>query len=722
MRTCLVTGVAGFIGSHLAQRLLAEGFSVRGVDALTDYYDGDIKISNLALSRDDERFEWIEADLNTADIAPLLEGIDLVFHLAGQPGVRGSWGTSFTPYVRNNIEATQRLLEAARRSSIERFVYASSSSVYGRVETPMREDGPTRPHSPYGVTKLSAEQLCLLYARNFGLPACAVRYFTVYGPRQRPDMAFARFLTALTNDAEVSIFGDGLQTRDFTFVGDAVEGTIAAALHGVPGEVYNLGGGSRVSLRDAIGVMERASGRRLRVVYARTEEGDVVETLADTAKAKSQLHYSPVVDIERGLWLHAQAYGLQPRVASHNVSRPALSKPPPRVLIYSHDTFGLGHLRRNLAIASHLLQRKRPYEPLLLTGSPVIREWPTPAGLRIKSLPPVVKTEREEYKPRDASKTFQELKAQRERIIQEAIRQFQPDVFLVDHAPAGMKGELLDSLALIRREMPGTQTVVGLRDVIDSAEHVIPLWRQQGIYDLLEWAYDRILVYGSRELYATDREYQFPASLRDKVRYSGYIARHPRRRFSRNANSSPTILVTTGGGGDGFPLMHDYLRASESLPRGAARSVLVLGPLMDPQEREALESAARDRSDVVLIPYATELLDLLESADVVVSMGGYNTSAEILASKKPAVIVPRTTPREEQLVRARILARLGLVWLVEPGPQTAATLSAVLLAAVAGERPAGLAKHAVDVDGLERVGHYLDELALDGAAVGTAAV
>jgi predicted glycosyltransferase/nucleoside-diphosphate-sugar epimerase len=721
VRRCLVTGVAGFIGSHLTQRLLAEGVFVRGVDALTDYYDGDIKLSNLSHSRDDERFEWIEADLNTADLAPLLQDIDVVFHLAGQPGVRGSWGTSFTPYVRNNIEATQRLLEAARGSAIERLVYASSSSVYGRVETPMREDGPTRPHSPYGVTKLSAEQLCLLYARNFGVPACAVRYFTVYGPRQRPDMAFARFLAALANDAEVSIFGDGLQTRDFTFVGDAVEGTVAAALLGVPGEVYNLGGGSRVSLKDAIGVMERVSGRRLRVAYSPTEDGDVVETLAETAKARSQLDYRPVVDIERGLWLHAQTYGLQRTAATKTLHRRTASTRAPRVLIYSHDTFGLGHLRRNLAIASHLLQRERPYEALLLTGSPVISDWPTPAGLQIESLPPVVKIEREEYIPRDASQSFSELKAKREHIIRKAILRFRPDIFLVDHAPAGMKGELLEALALIRRELPATHTVIGLRDVIDSADNVIPLWRKQGIYDLLEWAYDRILVYGSRELYATDREYQFPATLRTKVRYCGYIARPPRRLPSRSASPTPTILVTTGGGGDGFPLMQDYLRASALLPSGAARSVLVLGPLMEPQERQALESAARGRPDVMLIPYATELLDVLESADLVVAMGGYNTSAEILASEKPAVIVPRTTPREEQLVRARILARLGLVWLVESDRDLVARLSTCLRAALAGERPSGLGKHAVDVDGVERVGLYLDELTPDEAAVESAA-
>ncbi len=704
VRRCLVTGAAGFIGSHLSERLLAEGHTVRGIDALTDYYDREQKLANLKDCRRNDHFEWVEADLNTVTMARLLDGVNTIVHLAGQPGVRGSWGTSFAPYVRNNIDATQRLLEAVRTAPIERFVYASSSSVYGRTLTPMSEDAATRPYSPYGVTKLAGELLCLLYARNFGLPACAVRYFTVFGPRQRPDMAFARFLTSMRDDVGIRVFGDGTQTRDFTYVADAVEGTYLAALRGAPGEVYNLGGGCRVSLNNAIAVLERACGRRARIVHEPVEDGDVVSTLADTTKARSKLEYRPRVDLERGLWCHAESYGLV-----RTRARPtAADSAPPRLLLYSHDTFGLGHLRRNLAIAEHLLRRKHPYDVLLMSGSPVLATWPKPLGLQVAALPPVVKVGSEDYKPHDEALTFEELKAQRERVIQNAIESFKPDVFLVDHAPAGMRGELLDALGYLRRELPATRTVVGLRDVIDSAKAVRTAWREQGIYDLLEWAYDRILVYGSRELFNIEREYAFEPRLCEKLRYCGYIVRVSGKLPQRSGEF--TVVVTTGGGGDGFALVRDYLRASAQLPTGAVRSIIVLGPLMDASECRTLQLSAADRRDLSVLPYTPELLGVLRMADLVVAMGGYNTSAEIVANRIPAVLVPRTTPRVEQLVRARILAGLDLVWLVQSSDDVAGELEAHLRAALAGARPRGLADYPFDVDGARRVGEQLDTI------------
>jgi nucleoside-diphosphate-sugar epimerase len=236
----------------------------------------------------------------------LLEGVDWVFHLAGQPGVRGSWGIGFAAYIRNNIEGTQRLLEAVRTSGIKKFVYASSSSVYGRMAPPMTEDSRTQPYSPYGVTKLTAENLCLLYARNFNLPITAVRYFTVFGPRQRPDMAFTRFLIALLEDRELPIFGDGKQTRDFTYVGDAVEGTVLAAKNGTPAEVYNLGGGCPATLLDAIRAMEQVTGRTARAACTAAQSGDVMDTLAGTTKARRELGYWPSVSLEDGIELQAR--------------------------------------------------------------------------------------------------------------------------------------------------------------------------------------------------------------------------------------------------------------------------------------------------------------------------------------------------------------------------------------------------------------------------------
>jgi UDP-glucuronate 4-epimerase len=549
---------------------LRDGFRVRGVDALTDYYDRDVKLANLTRARSHEAFNFIEADLNATDLQTLLDGVDLVFHLAGQPGVRGSWGQSFSPYVKNNVEATQRLLEACRTVPIERFVYASSSSVYGRIAMPMREDAPAHPHSPYGVTKLAGELLCLLYSRNFGLPACAVRYFTVFGPRQRPDMDFAQFFRAIRDADAIRVFGDGSQTRDFTYVEDAVAGTCLAAERGVPGEVYNLGGGCRVSVNDVIAVIERDCGRRARIEHGPTESGDVVTTLADTTKAVTALGYRPCVDLERGLWNHARSLGLLP---TYRARRSAMAATP-RILLYSHDTFGLGHLRRNLAIAANLLDGKRPYDVTLLSGSPVLATSAKPPGLRVVALPPVVKVGAEHYRARDASLSFEQVKADREAVIRETIASFAPDVFLIDHAPAGMRGELLQALAYLRREMPDTKVAIALRDIVDEPNAVRSLWREHGVYNLLSWAYDRILVYGSRHLFDVGRQYGFDAALINKVRYCGYVARKlPASQKRRKDGFS--VLVTTGGGGDGFPLVRDYLHASRDFAQRDLHSTVV---------------------------------------------------------------------------------------------------------------------------------------------------
>jgi nucleoside-diphosphate-sugar epimerase len=298
----LVTGVAGFIGSTLAERLLQSGAEVVGIDCFTDYYPRDAKERNLRALVAQPRFRFVEARIQDADLAALLADRTHVFHLAAQAGVRKSWGRDFAIYTVNNVEATQVLLEACVGRPLDRFVYASSSSVYGdNVALPMREDALPEPVSPYGVTKLAAEQLCYLYHVNFGVPTVSLRYFTVYGPRQRPDMGFHKFLRATLLGQPITLFGDGEQTRDFTFVADAVQATSAAGTRGVPGRVYNIGGGSRVSMNQVLEIIGRVCGRPPLVTADGAQKGDMRHTFADTTRARTDLGFSPTVDLESGL-------------------------------------------------------------------------------------------------------------------------------------------------------------------------------------------------------------------------------------------------------------------------------------------------------------------------------------------------------------------------------------------------------------------------------------
>ena len=298
----LVTGVAGFIGSTLAERLVADGADVVGIDCFSDFYPRAIKERNLEGLRRHSGFQFVESTIAGADLGRLLSDRTHVFHLAAQAGVRKSWGRDFSAYTTNNIEATQLLLEALVGSGIERVVYASSSSVYGDAAAlPMREDALPQPVSPYGVTKLSAEQLCHLYFVNHRIPTVSLRYFTVYGPRQRPDMGFNRFLKAARCDQPITVFGDGEQTRDFTFVTDAVAATVAAATRGTPGRVYNIGGGSRVSVNEVLEIIGRVTRKRLQLVVDPVQKGDMRHTYADTSLARAELGYRPAVELEQGL-------------------------------------------------------------------------------------------------------------------------------------------------------------------------------------------------------------------------------------------------------------------------------------------------------------------------------------------------------------------------------------------------------------------------------------
>jgi UDP-glucose 4-epimerase len=297
-----VTGAAGFIGSHLSSTLLDRGADVLGLDAFTDYYARRIKESNLAVNTGRPGFRFVEGRIQDADLGRLLDGVSHVFHLAAQAGVRKSWGQDFRIYTDNNVDASQQLLEACVGRPLHRFVYASSSSLYGdNGSIPMREDALPQPVSPYGVTKLAAEQLCYLYFVNHGVPATSVRYFTVYGPRQRPDMAFHRFFRAALEDRPIVLYGDGEQTRDFTYVSDAVAATIAAGDRGIRGRAYNVGGGSRVTVNHVLGIVEKLVGRPLRIRREPPQKGDMRDTYADTTLARQDLQFAPAVSLEQGL-------------------------------------------------------------------------------------------------------------------------------------------------------------------------------------------------------------------------------------------------------------------------------------------------------------------------------------------------------------------------------------------------------------------------------------
>ena len=302
----LVTGAAGFIGSHLVDGLLARGAQVTGVDGFTPYYDPALKRANLAGALAHGRFRLLELDLGAAGLAGLPE-VDVVFHLAAQPGARASWGAEFAAYAHHNVLATQRLLERYRASRLQRFVYASSSSVYGDAERfPTGEDLLPRPFSPYGVTKLAGEHLALLYGRNFGLPVVALRYFTVYGPRQRPDMAFHRFCRALLRSEPLTVYGDGRQSRDFTYVADAVEATVRAGEQGDSQTVYNVGGGSQVEVREAVELLERRLGVKAQVRFEPRPPGDPLRTRADATRLRAALGVVPATRIEQGLAAEAE--------------------------------------------------------------------------------------------------------------------------------------------------------------------------------------------------------------------------------------------------------------------------------------------------------------------------------------------------------------------------------------------------------------------------------
>jgi len=300
----LITGAAGFIGSNLAKKLLAAGEEVIGIDCFTDYYSRDLKERNIETILDNSNFTFLEKDLLKTDLQNLLKDVDYIYHQAAQAGVRSSWGEDFEIYNQNNILLTQKLLEAAKDAeNLKKFVYASSSSVYGDTDQlPMQEDNRLQPVSPYGVSKLAGENLAYLYYKNFKVPTVSLRYFTVYGEGQRPDMAFHIFIKAFLTGGKINIFGDGKQSRNFTYVGDIARANILAAKKAPAGEIINIGGSGRgIVLNETLDLIKELTNCETEINYTEKVKGDVKHTSADTSKAEKLLGYQPRVSFEEGL-------------------------------------------------------------------------------------------------------------------------------------------------------------------------------------------------------------------------------------------------------------------------------------------------------------------------------------------------------------------------------------------------------------------------------------
>ena len=371
-----------------------------------------------------------------------------------------------------------------------------------------------------------------------------------------------------------------------------------------------------------------------------------------------------------------------------------------RVLLYSHDTYGLGHLRRNLAIAKRLLEHRPSLRVLLMTGSSVAERFPLPRGLMVLRLPPVVKVGAGEYRARDQRWGFDLARRARTAIMSDAAQRFRPDVFLVDHAPQGMKGELLPVFATLRRTSPGTRIVIGLRDVLDEPATVRANWSEQGVYETLESIFDRVLVYGSQDVFDVVGAYGLPPVVAAKLEYCGYVCRPlaPAPAPSARPEGGPFVLGTAGGGGDGAEVLTATLAASTAL---GVRSLVVTGPLMDAAERFELARRAEQGSRAEVVEFVPDLASAARQASAVVTMGGYNTLCEMVSAGVPTVVVPRVHPRREQAIRAELFSQRGAVSTVVPGPGLAERMEEALAAALAAGPRQGPSP--IDLGGLERL-------------------
>jgi UDP-glucose 4-epimerase len=731
----LVTGCAGFLASHLSEALVAQGREVVGVDCFTSYYARRIKQANLAALLRANRFRFIEADLAAADLAPLLDGVDVVFHLAAQPGVRHSFGPGFGAYLRHNVEATRRLLEAACEHSLKAFVYASSSSVYGDQDAyPVREDAPLRPVSPYGGTKVITEQLAQAFWRSAGVPVVGLRYFTVYGPRQRPDMAFARFVASALAGRPLTVLGDGRQVREFTYVGDVVDATIAAASRGERGSVYNVGGGVPVALIDAIALLEQLLERHLDVVHGEAGVGDPRRTDADITRAGRDLGYEPSTPLSAGLAAQidsleggsAHTCALVGRRGARARSQPAAPLDAgspgtaagrvPRVLAYSHDGYGLGHLRRNLRILAGLRRELDDVEALLVTGAKSAETLVAPFGFDCVPLPAVVKVANGRYAADDGEGSFEQVLRRRAALIADAVREFRPDLLLVDRYPRGMHDELSAALEARAAYAPGARAVLGLRDILDAPATIRREWRAGGYSKAIREVYTTVLCYGDADVYDPVREYALPRDIAEKLRFTGYLADdlmdadggEVRRRHA--LEDRRVAVCTLGGGKDAAPIAHAFLSAVTRLrPRGWS-GVLIAGPYMSAKDLAGLRRHEAARS-VPVLRMVDDVPSYLAAADAAVCMGGYNTVCELLALAVPAVIVPRTQPRQEQRMRAQLLRARGLLSWVEPSQLSANELAeAIERAGVQPRHELAGRIGSIDHHGIRSSARYLAEL------------
>lgn len=375
------------------------------------------------------------------------------------------------------------------------------------------------------------------------------------------------------------------------------------------------------------------------------------------------------------------------------------------ILLYAHDTYGLGHLRRNLNIADHLLRAHPGLQIVLMSGSSVTERFALPVGLSVVQLPPVVKVGPELYQPRDPRFDLRLVRRARTAIMADVARRLRPDVFLVDHAPQGMRGELLPVFAALREASPATRIVLGLRDVLDDAATVRRTWGADGVYATLEDVFDRILVYGSPDLLDLVEAYALPARVAAKLTYCGYLARG--QAASAAGHAGNTVVGTAGGGGDGAEVLAATLTVSRRLGRP---SLVVTGPLMDAKQRRGLEDQASSDPQARAVEFAPNLGAMVAAAGAVVTMGGYNTLCELVLSGVPTVVVPRIQPRREQAIRAQLFAKRGLVEVVEPGPDLADRLEPALAAALATGRRTS--PPVLDFGGLTRVARVLDDEAL----------
>ncbi len=388
---------------------------------------------------------------------------------------------------------------------------------------------------------------------------------------------------------------------------------------------------------------------------------------------------------------------------------PMFDRRPARVLYYSHDTYGLGHLRRTLALAESLDRRLPGLRQQIVTGSPVATDVARRSRAELVCLPPVVKVGPDRYAPREPGPTLEALLEQRARRLLTAARRFQPDLVVIDHAPLGLQGEALPLLRWLRRQ-PGSRTMLGLRDVVDTPRKIRAQWRAAGVYADIERYYDRVLVYGDRRVYDTARAYAIPSATRRRLRHIGYLGRvHPARNveLARRSEAERRVLVTAGGGGDGMPVFEAALGLAESGRYGdALRLHLVLGPLLDPAERIEIHARAASLPMVELTDFAPAMAPLWARADAVITMGGYNTLTEVVAHRLPAVVVPRVRPRREQWIRARAFEQRlgGRLEVISPDHLSPASLAGAIdvLPAKRGARPP------MDLRGLHR---FADEAA-----------